>query len=148
MIWEKVLEGGSQVREVRIGAVTLPVSQIPNLSRSKCRCLSALQPFPPHPHPHGATVTGAGARLTDTVYERALAGLIQGASRPWSLDLRGHNFQDKDALVNAIVVGTSLVSLNKLSLTQDRTSLQRDRHGRRRRQSQLSMPLINLNWNF
>jgi hypothetical protein len=93
------------------------------------------------------TVTGAGARLTDTVYERALAGLIQGASRPWSLDLRGNNFQDKDALVNAIVVGTSLVSLNKLSLTEDRTSLQRDRHGRRRqsRQSHLSMPLINLN---
>jgi len=130
LIWEKVLEGGSQVREVRIGAVTLPVSQIPNLSLSKCR-------------------------LTDTVYERALAGLIQGASRPWSLDLRGNNFQDKDALVNAIVVGTSLVSLNKLSLTEDRTSLQRDRAtgcvallSRRKKLSHLELELDELEWAF
>jgi hypothetical protein len=62
------------------------------------------------------------------VYERAVAGLIQGASRPWSLDLRGNNFQERDEISNAIVGSSTLASLNSLSLTADRGSLQRDRH--------------------
>ena len=37
LIWTKVLESGSQVKEVRLGSVSLPVNQVTNLSLSKCR---------------------------------------------------------------------------------------------------------------
>jgi hypothetical protein len=37
LIWEKILEGGSQVKEVKLGKVLLAVHQINNLSLSKCR---------------------------------------------------------------------------------------------------------------
>jgi hypothetical protein len=59
-----------------------------------------------------------------------VAGLIQGASRPWALDLEDHNFKERDVLINSIVGSTSLTSLNKLSLADDprlSSSLQRDR---------------------
>ncbi len=50
----------------------------------------------------------------------------------WSLDIRGHEFDDTEALRRAILGSTCLVSLNSLSLNdpQDeniRQSLQRDR---------------------
>ncbi len=37
IIWERILEVSSQVKEVKLGKVTLPVNQIANLSLSKCR---------------------------------------------------------------------------------------------------------------
>ncbi len=70
-------------------------------------------------------------RLTDAVYELAVAGLIQGISRPWALDLRDNHFQAKGVIIDSIIGSTSLTSLNKLSLANDpklSSSLQRDRY--------------------
>ena len=70
-------------------------------------------------------------RLTDAAYELAVAGLIQGASKPWALDLRENNFRAQDVLLKSILSTTALTSLNKLSLADNpklSSSLQRDRH--------------------
>ena len=81
----------------------------------------------------GPCLTPPLVRLTDAAYELAVAGLVQGASRPWALDLRDNNFQARDVVLKAIRGSTALTSLNKLSLTDDsdsqlKISLQRDRH--------------------
>ena len=58
-------------------------------------------------------------RLTHFRYQYAIAGLIQGASKPWALDVRHHGFEDdftKGILRSSIRESNSLESFNRLSL--------------------------------
>ena len=61
-------------------------------------------------------------RLTHFRYQYAIAGLIQGASKPWALDVRHHGFEDdftKGILRSSIRESNSLESFNRLSLKDD-----------------------------
>ena len=70
--------------------------------------------------------------LTDLQYQRAVAGLTFAMASPWELDLRGHEYQQTDALRRAILGSTNLQSLNKLTVHGGEganlsSSVQRDR---------------------
>ena len=78
------------------------------------------------------------SRLEDAKYERAVCGLIEadwGSNDKWRLDVRGHEYS-KDLLVQTLLKrGSSLISLNGLTLMNNpsdnlRQSLKHDRLGR------------------
>jgi hypothetical protein len=73
-----------------------------------------------------------GCRLVSAKHQHAIAGLVMAMTTEWSLDIRGHEFEDTEALRRAIFGSTCLVSLNSLSLKDAQreninSSLQRDR---------------------
>jgi hypothetical protein len=55
-------------------------------------------------------------------YQRAVAGLVFAMTRRWHLDLRGHEFDEIDAIYRAVLGSTSLLSLNKLTVRNDESS--------------------------
>jgi hypothetical protein len=74
----------------------------------------------------------ADRSLTYGKYQRAVAGLVFAMTSPWHLDLRGHEFDEIDAICRAVLWSTSLESLNKLTVHDDESSnlsssVQRDR---------------------
>ena len=58
-------------------------------------------------------------RLGDKKYQNAIAGLVLAKQEPWKLDIRGHDFEDFEALGRSLRTSNSLVSLNKLLVKDD-----------------------------
>ena len=114
-----MLKVGSTVKEVKLGKITLKIDNLQNLSLDKHRYRSEFKLLGDRQSIfvfRRCDSTFAPFRLTDAKYQFAVDGLIQAMTRPWNLDIRGHNF-DAGALQSSIRGSSSLQSLNALTLS-------------------------------
>ena len=116
-----MLKVGSTVKEVKLGKITLKIDNLQNLSLDKHRYRSEFKLLGDRQSIfvfRRGDSTFAPFRLTDAKYQCAVAGLIQSMVKPWSLDIRGHNF-DEGNLQSSLRGSSSLQSLNALTLSEN-----------------------------